>query len=163
MTRLLETLFTEGLRAYAQLIDRNLPGLRSVLPLYKKLPVTAVVDYRRPAGVEQYDWGTLTYTFVSSGGEPAAEVHVDARERVFDHNPAARFLVLLGGKYIAAPGWHQTGLQSLLMPYDAPGFRSASQGSGASRYCAIRAFAYDIIRDELAKLSAGDLLAAIAG
>lgn len=161
MRNLLETIFIEGVRAYAYLVDRNLPGLRQALPFYRKLPVTVVVDYRRPRHDDRDSWGTLKYAYFSKGTESKAEVHIDSTEAVFRLGATERFQVLLGGKLVSAPGWGGTGLQSLLTPYHAPGFRSGAQGRGAAGRCPIRAFAYKIITHELKELSARDLLTAI--
>ena len=160
MARFIQEFFVRGLAAYKAIAEQNFPGICDRFETYARLPLTAIVEYRRPQETNRgNDWGGIMYAFRSAeSARGEFEVRVDPAERTFDLTREARPHY---SDYKGRPlefGLHSTSLRNLLHPL-APGFWAHQSHAGS--LATVRGFAYDLLKRDLDSLCPVDLLNAM--
>ena len=155
MARLIQEVFVRGLAAYKAIAEQNFPGLCARFETYARLPLSAIVEYRRPPDTDRDNyWGDVEYTFRSAGSaQGEVEVRVDPAERTFVQT---RHFSDYRGRPLEF-GLHGTSLRYLLRPL-APGFWARQSHAGS--LAIVRGYAYGILERDFKSLSPADLLAA---
>ena len=159
MARLIQEVFVRGLAAYKAIAEQNFPGLCARFETYSRLPLSAIVEYRRPPDTDRDNyWGDVEYAFrCSESARGEVEVRVDPAERTFVLTPKTQGHFR---DYRGRPlefGLHGTSLRDLLRPV-APGFWACQSHAGS--LAIVRGYAYRILKRDFKRLSPADLLAA---
>ena len=155
MARLIQEVFVRGFAAYKAIAEQNFPGLCARFETYARLPLSVIVEYRRPPDTDRDNyWGNVEYTFRSAGSaQGEVEVRVDPAESTFVQT---RHFSDYRGRPLEF-GLHGTSLRNLLRPL-APGFWARQSHAGS--LAIVRGYAYGILERDFKSLSPTDLLAA---
>ncbi len=158
LKELLGVFFKEAMNAYKLLVEKNFPGLLTTFDLYNKLPATVIINY--DGSKQKEEWGWVTYCFVPNlKNVIEAKVVIGPEKSFRDQN---NFFILIEGEQLPVTSFHFTSLRDLLFPIvrgrsRIPGFRSRNAQNSMSM-APIRAYVYDKIHTEVAKLQPKNLL-----
>jgi hypothetical protein len=158
--KLIKAFFRLSLGAYKDIIERNFSGLHHRFATYSLLPLSVIVQYKRPEHPDTWrNWGEITYAFISAETNvDEVSVFVDPPEPIFQLHEGEH----VGPKGRKLPyGLSWTDLSELLRPANAPGFGRRQSSGYAGLRAPIRAFAYRLVREDFAELTSGDLLTGI--
>ena len=156
MARLIQEVFVRGLAAYKAIAEQNFPGLCDRFETYARLPLSVIVEYRRPPDTDRHNyWGDVEYAFRSAeSARGEVEIRVDPAEGTFVLTPNF-------SDYRGRPlefELHGTSLRDLLRPPVAPGFWARQSHAGS--LAITRGYAYRILERDFKSLGLADLLAA---
>lgn len=169
LTAFLEEFFRLGLNAYADLVRHNFGSLASALPLWRRLPVVAVVRYGRPTHRDAWNrCGVIEYALAATN---ETSTWVDVQMMPGNGGLAHRFrLARQSGEeatVLTKRGPVVLDLPISMIPFSAllsqrrqVPFQWHGHASTAERNAWIRAWVYDVLLDELSKLSE-DVIASI--
>ena len=92
MARLIQEFFVRGLAAYKAIAEQNFPGICDRFETYARLPLSVIVEYRRPQNANRdNNWGGIMYAFRSAESPRCEiEIRVDPAEPTFDFTREAR-------------------------------------------------------------------------
>lgn len=148
--RFIRTVFAMALAEYESLVVANCAPLGNLLPLYRSLPVVAVVQYR--PGLDEGDGGwPLAYAFVPAPNahECSVELHVDRNSDPFRMagEDYPQFVETKEGR-LPLPSYGLYGMSALFGGHRDLSFAWQSRFEGP-RDLIIRRWAYGLLLDDL--------------
>ena len=153
MCAFLESIFAHALREYARIVETNFLARASAFPLYKLLPLLAVIHYVRPEeNAPPYDLGGVQYAFVAlpAGSESRAVAYLGRDNYPFAFKADSSTARTAKGPVRIVDGPAGTGLESILYQYGRP---TRWKGGRQTLLLPVRGWVYRRIEDELKGLA----------
>ncbi len=165
MYKFLNRLFSLSINNYKRIVLSNFGKLSSILPLFSRFPMIAIVEYHRPDHdqIAQGLEGQLNYSFVSTRHRhrKLAEVYISPKSSPFDLD-SGRSEILVRKK---SKGWyscnsiHYSDLSRLTAPFNPVPFERGGSRYSAARCSIVRNFILDLLQEDFRDLTLDQLLA----
>jgi len=145
---LIREFFAHGLSVYRSLVLTNLSAIGTQLERNSRWPLSVVATWQRPSHGSRDSLGHVHWGFVEARSmlEIAPSASLYAGSPIFARNETGEFVAPDGRR---VESWQSCDLRSLLRPYRSVGFGAYTDSYSASRDAPIRAFAYDLLAEDV--------------